>query len=104
MREGERWLVNIDSETRVAEQAWLRPVNLAAAPAQAAIDPSDPDWFDPLGLPLACILEFIERNGGRVAFDGLTTSQVKLRFIMPENAATKQSLCDQLRCSDDVRV
>ena len=104
MREGERWLVNIDSETRVAEQAWLRPVNLTAAPAQAAIHPTDPDWFDPLGLPLACILEFIDRNGGRAVFDGLTTSQVKRRFIMPETAATKRSLCDQLRCSGDARV
>jgi tetratricopeptide (TPR) repeat protein len=104
MREGERWLVNIDSETRVAEQAWLRPANLALAPARAAADPSDPDWFDSLGLPLACILEFIERNGGRTAFAGLTTSQVKRRFIMPETLATKQSLCDQLRCSGDARV
>jgi hypothetical protein len=106
MREGERWLVNIDSETHVAEQAWLRPVNLnlAAAPAPAAIDPTDPDWFDPLGIPLVCILEFIERHGGRPAFEGLTTSQVKRRFIMPETSASKQSLCDQLRCGGDPRV
>jgi tetratricopeptide (TPR) repeat protein len=102
--DGARWLVNIDSDSLVTQQAWLRPINLTVIPPKRATDPSDPDWFDSLGLPLSCILEFIQRNGGEAAFLGLTTSQVKRRFIMPETLATKQSLCEQLRCAGDMRV
>ena len=104
MQDGERWLVCIESTTLVAEQAWLRPSNLTVLPPKVAVDAADPDGFDSLGLPLSCILEFIERNGGHAAFEGLTTSQVKRRFIMPETDATKQSLCEQLRRNGDARI
>jgi tetratricopeptide (TPR) repeat protein len=99
-----RWLVNIDSDLLMTEQAWLRPSNLTVIPAERASDPSDPDWFDSLGLPLSCIVEFSQRNGGEAAFQGLTTSQVKRRFIMPETLGTKLSLCEQLRAAGDARV
>ncbi len=102
--DGERWLVNIDSDMLIAKQALLRTSNLAAFPANKASDPTDPEYFDSLGITMPCILEFIERNGGQAAFDGLTTSQVKRRFVVPETQASKQSLCEQLRCNGDARV
>jgi tetratricopeptide (TPR) repeat protein len=100
----ERWLVNIDSDTLVTEQAWLRPINLNVLPSNQATDPADPNWFDSLGIPFQCILEFIQRHGGESAFEGLTTSQVKRRFIMPETFDTKLSLCEQLRSGGDLRI
>ena len=45
--------------------------------------------------------QLIDDNGGEAAFEGLTTSNVKRSIIVPKTAATKLSLCAQLRREGD---
>jgi tetratricopeptide (TPR) repeat protein len=77
---------------------------LSSNQRQLSAESSDAVAFVPLGIPFECILEFIQRHGGESAFEGLTTSQVKRRFIMPETLHSKLSLCEQLRAAGDTRV
>jgi tetratricopeptide (TPR) repeat protein len=62
------------------------------------------DDFPTDGLPLSLIHEFIHKNGGDVAFEGLTTDEVKHRFVVPQTQASKLSLCDQMTKKGEVRV
>jgi hypothetical protein len=86
---------------------YLFPQRIQAeiAAAIAAPPPPDPSIdFPMLGLPLPFIRQFIHLNGGEAAFDGLSTRDVKARFIVPQTQATQLSLCDQMRRAGDARV
>ena len=48
--------------------------------------------------------EFIDANGGEAAFEGLTTDDVKDRFIVPQTFSTKLSLCAQMKQEGDERI
>ena len=56
------------------------------------------------GFPFPFVREFIDANGGEAAFEGLTTDEVKDRFIVPQTQATKLSLCEQMKQSGDARI
>ena len=56
------------------------------------------------GFPFPLVREFIDANGGEAAFEGLTTDEVKDRFIVPQTEATKLSLCAQMKQAGDARV
>jgi len=73
-------------------------------PPTAAANAAPPFDFPMLGLPLPFIREFIDANGGEVAFEGLTTGDVKERFILPQTQATQLSLCGQMMRAGDARV
>jgi tetratricopeptide (TPR) repeat protein len=62
------------------------------------------DEFQKDGLPLKFLREFIDRNGGETAFVGLSTRDVKDRFIVPATESTKLSLCAQMKQAGDTRV
>jgi hypothetical protein len=85
----------------------------APAPVPLAIQPlpvptvaaSALDDFPMDGLPLSFCRELIDANGGEAAFEGLTTSEVVNRFIVPMTQATQLSLCAQMKYySGDARV
>jgi tetratricopeptide (TPR) repeat protein len=69
-----------------------------------ALCPSLHDDFPMDGLPLSVIHEFIDTNGGDAAFKGLTTDDVKDRFVVPQTQASKLSICAQMARKGDVRV
>ncbi|CAK4147952.1 unnamed protein product [Aphanomyces euteiches] len=50
----------------------------------------------PAGLTLAFVHAFVERCGGRDAFDQLTTADVCSNFVLPTTATTKLSLVDHI--------
>ena len=56
------------------------------------------------GPPFSFLREFIDANGGEDAFQGLTTDDVKERFIVPQTQATKLSLCAQMKQAGDPRI
>ena len=56
------------------------------------------------GVPLPFCRELIDANGGEAAFEGLTTDDVKDRFIVPMTAASRLSLCAQMQRAGDARV
>ena len=66
--------------------------------------PLDDDSFPMVGCSIALMVDFVEEHGGKQAFDGLTTDDVKNRFVLAATAATQQSLCQQRQASGDTRV
>jgi tetratricopeptide (TPR) repeat protein len=62
------------------------------------------DDFPIDGAPVHFLREFIDANGGEVAFEGLTTSQVKRSVIVPKTQATQLSLCAQMKLEGDARI
>ena len=62
------------------------------------------DAFPMDGFPFPFVREFIDANGGEAAFEGLTTDEVKDRFIVPQTQATKLSLCAQMKQAGDARI
>ena len=62
------------------------------------------DAFPMDGFPFPFAREFIDANGGEAAFEGLTTDDVKDRFIVPQTQATKLSLCAQMKQAGDARI
>jgi len=62
------------------------------------------DDFPTDGIPLSLIREFIDEHGGQAVFQGLSTDDVKDRFIVPKTQATKASMCAQLKQEGDARV
>ncbi len=62
------------------------------------------DAFPMDGFVLPFIREFIDANGGQVAFEDLTTDDVNNRFIVPQTQATKLSLCAQMKLEGDARI
>ena len=56
------------------------------------------------GAPFHFLREFIDANGGEAAFQGLTTDDVKDRFIVPQTQATKLSLFAQMKQAGDARI
>jgi lipopolysaccharide biosynthesis regulator YciM len=56
------------------------------------------------GIPLPFLRELIDGNGGEAKFEGLTTDDVKDRFIVPKTVATQLSLCAQMKQAGDARV
>jgi tetratricopeptide (TPR) repeat protein len=75
----------------------LQPLSSEAASVCSEAD----DWD---GLPPLYLRQLIDDNGGEAAFEGLTTSNVKRNIIVPNTAASKLSLCAQLRQQGDKRV
>ena len=65
---------------------------------------SSADAFPMDGFPFPFVREFIDANGGEAAFEGLTTDEVKDRFIVPQTQATKLSLCAQMKQAGDARI
>ena len=64
----------------------------------------DDDSFPMIGCSVKLIVDFVEEHGGKPAFHGLTTDDVKTRFVLSETAATQQSLCQQLHERGDKRI
>ena len=62
------------------------------------------DDFPMDGIPVNFLQEFINENGGDAAFEGLTTDDVKERFVVPKTLATQLSMCAQLKQEGDARV
>ena len=62
------------------------------------------DDFPIDGSPFHFLREFIDANGGEAAFQGLTTDDVKDRFIVPQTQATKLSLFAQMKQAGDARI
>ena len=56
------------------------------------------------GAPISFLREFIDANGGEASFQGLTTDDVKDRFIVPQTQATKLSLFAQMKQAGDARI
>ena len=69
----------------------------------SAPPPADDD-FPIDGLLFPSLRQFIDANGGEAAFEGLTTDDVKDRFIVPQTLASKLSLCAQMKRAGDARV
>jgi len=65
---------------------------------------SPADAFPIDGAPFPFLREFIDANGGDAAFQGLTTDDVKDRFIVPKTQATQLSLCAQMKQEGDARI
>ena len=65
---------------------------------------SPADAFPIDGAPFPFLREFIDANGGDAAFQGLTTDDVKDRFIVPKTQATKLSLFAQMKQAGDVSI
>jgi len=88
----------------------VKPANLVASsapPLQRASSAAPTSLFDDFpmdGLPPTFLRDFLDANGGEEAFQGLTTSQVKRQFIVPQTQASALSLCAQLRQQRDNRV
>ena len=78
------------------------PSDSPAAAASATQSPADDFPID--GFPFPFLREFIDANGGEAAFEGLTTDDVKDRFIVPQTLASKLSLCAQMKRAGDARV
>ena len=70
---------------------------MSAAPPIADAFPVD-------GAPLPFLREFIDANGGEACFQGLTTDDVKDRFVVPATLASKLSLCEQMQRAGDARI
>ena len=68
----------------------------------SASSPADDFPID--GAPFTFLREFIDANGGEAAFQGLTTDDVKDRFIVPQTQATKLSLFAQMKQAGDARI
>ncbi len=68
----------------------------------SASPPADDFPID--GAPFPFLREFIDANGGEAAFEGLTTDDVKDRFIVPLTQASKLSLCAQMKRAGDARI
>jgi tetratricopeptide (TPR) repeat protein len=66
--------------------------------------PPPADDFPIDGLQFPSLRHFIDANGGEAAFEGLTTDDVKERFIVPQTHASKLSLCAQMKRAGDARV
>ncbi len=64
----------------------------------------DDDSFPMIGCSVKLIVDFVEDHGGKPAFHGLTTDDVKTRFVLSDTAATQQSLCQQLHARGDKRI
>jgi hypothetical protein len=62
------------------------------------------DDFPIDGLLFPSLRYFIDANGGGAAFEGLTTDDVKDRFIVPQTLASQLSLCAQMKRAGDARV
>lgn len=56
------------------------------------------------GLPLCFLHEFICDNGGEVAFQGLSSDDVKNRFVLPYTRNTRLSMCAQMSQEGDIRI
>lgn len=56
-----------------------------------------PPRIEPLGIRAAFITAFIEENGGRSKFEGLSTSEVCTQFILPFTLEGKCSVTETLR-------
>lgn len=56
------------------------------------------------GLPLSLIHEFICDNGGEAAFQGLSSDDVKDRFVLPHTLISKLSMCAQMSQEGDIRI
>jgi tetratricopeptide (TPR) repeat protein len=65
---------------------------------------SPTDAFPIDGAPFPFLREFIDANGGDAAFQGLTTDDVKDRFIVPKTQATQLSLFSQMKLEGDARI
>jgi len=78
---------------------------LVPAPAPVAAPPVAADLFPMDGVPLSFCRQLIDANGGDAVFQGLTTDDVKDKFIVPMTQATQLSLCAQMKhYSGDARV
>lgn len=64
----------------------------------------DDDSFPMIGSSISMLLSFVEDNGGAAAFEGMTTDDVKNRFVLPATAETQQSICQQLHAAGDNRI
>jgi hypothetical protein len=79
----------------VKTESFAHPYLQQLAGALSASVPSQAEDWD--GLPPMYLQQLIDDNGGEAAFEGLATSNVKRGIIVPKTAATKLSLCAQLR-------
>lgn len=75
----------------------------ACVTVHAAMSPS-PDVFPMDGLPISFLRELIDNNGGELAFEGLTTDDVKDKFIAPKTQSSQLSMCAQMKQDGDSRV
>jgi hypothetical protein len=66
--------------------------------------PLGDDSFPMVGCSISLMVDFVEEHGGKQAFDGLTTHDVKNLFVLPATAVTQQSLCQQLQARGDSRI
>ena len=71
----------------------------------AALDEfADDDSFPMVGATINLLVNFVQENGGNDAFAGLTTDDVKNRFVIPATIKTQQSMCQQLQAGGDKRI
>lgn len=84
----------------------LRQSHRMATPSDSTSSSSrvDFDSFPMIGGSINLLLAFVEDNGGAAAFEGLSTDDVKHRFVLPATAKTQQSICQQLHASGDKRI
>ena len=86
----------LTAQPATSSGAALAPIPVA--PSHAAADASSSvDVFSMDGLPVSFFRELIDANGGDAAFEGMTTSNVKGRIIIPKTQGTKLSMCAQMR-------
>jgi tetratricopeptide (TPR) repeat protein len=88
--------------TAVAAQPLDVMLNCTGIPMSASSPAADAFPID--GAPFPFLREFIDANGGDAAFQGLTTDDVKDRFIVPKTQATKLSLFAQMKQAGDVSI
>jgi hypothetical protein len=60
--------------------------------------------FNELGVELSVLMEFVELCGGRQELQGLTTTEVSEKYLMPLTKTSASSYCDQLLRGGDGRV
>ncbi|KAJ3100866.1 Kinesin light chain 3 [Phlyctochytrium bullatum] len=56
----------------------------------------DETSFSLLGIRLSYFQKFIDQCGGKEQLEGLTTTQVNIKYLQPATAASKLSMCEQL--------
>lgn len=71
--------------------------------AIAQIKGADMD-FPKHGIRLSYYTQFIEENGGRSAFEGLTTTQVCEQMVKPATSSIQSSYCNLLRLQESRAV
>ena len=63
-----------------------------------------PTPFQWTGFRSLSFASLLTPTGGEAAFEGLTTDEVKDRFIKPQTQATELSLCAQMKQAGDARI